>query len=232
MGFSNEELQAANVAFGLAARLVQIEPDRDWVAACMDQDLFDESPFGGEDEAVAHGLELLRSWCKDAQGDIEESTASIQREWLRLFIGLGMPEASISESFYTEASSMLFSRNTLSVREIYREWGLKNENSKTEPDDTLGMMLLFCSHLMQVAAQGQLSGDGESAGKALSALEDFLVNHMLPWVPAWRFLVANHAKTGYYLGVGELVFGLERACAAKFGIVYNEDKTSFSYVNG
>lgn len=227
--FSAEELASAGVAFDFAARLVQVEPDRAWIESCIDDDLFAAAPFGQDDEAVADGLALMRRWCAGAAGDIDEAVGSLQREWLRLFIGLGVPEASINESYYTEPNSIMFGQSTLSARAVYRAWGLENERKASEPDDTLGIMLAFCAHLMRESLRLEESGDEEASRKALEALEDFLAKHMLPWVSAWRFLVKQHAKTDYYRGVGELVFGLERSCAVRFGIAFNEEDGSFSY---
>lgn len=228
--FTVDELISASVAFDCAARLVQVEPDRAWIESCISGGLFDEIPFGGCDDAVQDGLSFLRDWCAAAQGDTFESVATLRREWLRLFIGLGIPEASINESYYIESNSVMFGRSTLSVRSAYRAWGLQNERGANEPDDALGVMLAFCAFLMREAARACSSNDGEASSRALDALEGFLVQHMLPWVSAWRFLVRQHAQTDYYRGVGELVFGLERACAACFGIAFSESDGSFSYV--
>lgn len=223
--FDSEELQAASVAFDFAARLVQVEPDEEWVSRCIEERLFDGAPFGAQDDAVAQGLALMARWCDGVKDDVAEKTKELQREWLRLFVGLGIPEASVNESYYTEPNSTLFGRSTLKAREAYRAWGLESERKATEPDDALGIMLAFCAHLMREAADG----DSQVADKALAALERFLAEHMLPWASAWRFLVAQHAATDYYCGVGELVFGLERACAARFGMVFDGETGAFSY---
>ena len=227
--FAPEELRAAGIAFGFAARLVQVEPSEDWVRQCIEEDMFDASPFGEDDEAVVEGLQLMSAWCKSAKDDVVDHTKQIQREWLRLFVGLGSPEASISESFYVEPNSSLFSKTTLSVRGAYREWGLENSRKLNEPDDSLGMMLAFCSHLLNLAADALEAGESDKADKAITALESFMVEHLLPWVSAWRFLVKQHAASAYYRGIGEFVFGLERACADRMGVAFNEEDGSFSY---
>lgn len=75
-------------------------------------------------------------------------------------------------------------------------------------------------------------GDEAAAAKAASSLESFMAEHMLPWASAWRFLVQNHAKSDYYRGVGELVFGLERAYVRRFGISCDPEDGTFSYPAG
>ena len=228
--FDSCDLASAAVALDFAARLVQMEPDETWVRRCVDERLFSASPFGEDDDAVKKGLSLMDSWCKVFMNDPCESLAAIRREWLRLFVGLGAPDASMSESFYVDPNGSLFSSNTLKVRAAYQEWGLENSRHAHEPDDTLGMMLAFCADLARTAAEASRSGDEALRVHALDSLERFFVEHMLPWASAWRFLVAKHASSDYYRGVGELVFGLERACAKYFGIAFNEKDGSFSYV--
>ena len=228
--FDSCDLASAAVALDFAARLVQMEPDETWVRRCVDERLFSASPFGEDDDAVKKGLSLMDSWCKVFMNDPCESLAAIRREWLRLFVGLGAPDASMSESFYVDPNGSLFSSNTLKVRAAYQEWGLENSRHAHEPDDTLGMMLAFCAYLARTAAEASRSGDEALRVHALDSLERFFVEHMLPWASAWRFLVAKHASSDYYRGVGELVFGLERACAKYFGIAFNEKDGSFSYV--
>ena len=228
MGMNSEELVAASVAFDLAARLVQCEPDETWIAQCVKADAFSESPFGGDDPAVRGGLELLSSWCSNVQDPCIAANEAA-RDWLRLFAGAGAPEAPIVESVYTEPNSTMFGRSTIAVHREYARWGLKFERSGKEPDDALGLMLAFCAHLMREQVRGIQESDAASAGAAATALEQFLAQHMLPWVSAWRFLVNEHAKTDYYRGVGDLVFGLERALAACFGIAFNESDGTFAY---
>ncbi len=229
MDFDTATLQGARAAFGLAAGLVNQEPTEEWVRSCIDDQLFAAAPFGESDPAVREGLALLSRWCDGARLAIVESTAAIKREWLRLFIGLGAPEAPVWESHYTEPNSIMFGRSTLEVRAVYREWGLEFERRQHEPDDALGIMLAFCSCLMDRELKALEVSDTSAATKAASASKNFMVQHMLPWVSAWRFLVRNHAKTDYYRGVGELVFGFERAYVRRFGIVCNEENGTFSY---
>ncbi|HJF64857.1 MAG TPA: molecular chaperone TorD family protein [Slackia equolifaciens] len=230
MDFDKETLQAAQAAFGFAAGLISQEPTEEWVHSCIDNDMFAAAPFGEGDKAVTSGLVLLSSWCAAARNNLGEETAAVQREWLRLFVGLGTPEAPVWESYYTEPNSTMFGRSTLEVRAAYKEWGLEFERKAHEPDDALGIMLAFCSYLMGRELDALEAFDPVAAAKAAQSLESFLVVHMLPWASAWRFLVKNHAKTDYYRGVGELVFGLERAYAKRFGIECNEEDGTFSYV--
>ncbi len=229
MEFDKETLEGAQAAFSIAAQMVQLEPSEDWVRTCVDEDLFSAAPFGMDDEAVVAGLEKLSAWCELAREDVPEHTGAIQREWLRLFMGLGEPLAPVWEAIYTEKNGSMRGRSTLDARYAYRTWGLEYENKAHEPEDALGLMLAFCAYLMEQELIAIEAGCETAAGKARAALEEFMVRHMLPWASAWRFLVQEHARTDYYRGVGEFVFGLERAYARRFGIECNPEDGTFSY---
>lgn len=228
--FDSGDFEAASVALEFAARLVGTDPDGAWMRQCVDDGLFGGAPFGEGDSAVADGLAMMDLWCRASRYDADNAAASLRRERLRLFVGLGSPEASINESFYVEPNSPLFGRCTLAVRSCYREWNLCNERQRHEPDDRLDIMLAFCAFLMREAHRASCAGDSGLCKRALRSFESFLVAHMLPWASAWRFLVRSHAKTDYYRGVGEFVFGLERACAGRLGIGFHESSGAFSYV--
>ena len=128
--------------------------------------------FGEDSEDVREGLRLLDGWCADALHAAEvtdgadeadgvdaaallvespafaESVDELRREWLRLFVGLGTPEASCLESFYVEPNSHMFGKNVIAVRAAYRRHGLEIERLHREPDDHLGLMLGFLSRLV------------------------------------------------------------------------------------
>lgn len=156
-----------------------------------------------------------------------ERVGALQREWLRLFAGVGTPEASCLESFYVEPNRHMFGKSTLAVREAYRAHGLQIERLHSEPDDHLGLMLGFVSHLVGEELEALERGDTPAAEAAARDQEQFLVEHVLPWLAVWRYLVASHGTSEYYLGAGDFVFGLVSHYATRFGIVYDEQAEAF-----
>lgn len=136
------------MALSLAARLVSCEPDEAWLAQCVEGCPFTAAPFGEEDAAVVEGLRMLDEWCAESAEDMSNAVGAVRREWLRLLVGCGEPEAPIVESYYTDPSKKLFSQATVDVRRRYRAWGLEFARCESEPDDSLGLMLAFCAHLI------------------------------------------------------------------------------------
>ena len=246
-----EELAAAEVCFAVVSSLLYEEPAAQAVAAQVVCRQFADAPFAADNSFAREGLASLDAWCAEAlavacaagfkeTGDAEadgaalaaneafaEQVAALRREWLRLFVGLGTPEASCLESFYVEPNSHMFGKNTLAVRAAYRRHGLQAEKLHAEPDDHLGLMLGFTAHLIGEEREAREVGDDTAAEALVGEQEDFLAEHVLPWLAVWRYHVGAHARTAYFRGVGDFAFGLVACYAKRFGIWFDGEARAF-----
>lgn len=242
-------LAAAEVCFLEASRLLYCEPACKEIADQVLTRQFLTAPFGMNDSFVTEGLAQMDSWCAetlkcvdaneadtasdknadDLAADVRfcERVDSLRREWLRLFAGVGTPEASCLESFYVEPNSHMFAKNTLQVREAYRAYGLQIEKLHSEPDDHLGLMLGFVSHMIGAEVEAREAGDDARADAAARDQDVFLAGHVLPWLATWRYNVEKHATSDYYRGVGNFVFGLLACYVRRFGVVFDEKGQRF-----
>ena len=223
-------LAAAEACFAQASQLLYCEPDAEVVADQVAERPFQNAPFGMDDADVREGMALMDAWCVAAAADeagFDERVAALRREWLRLFVGAGTPDAPSWESFYRDPNSQLFSARTLEVRERYRRHGLQIERLYAEPDDHLGLMLGFVGHLIGLEAEALAVGDGAAAGEAADEQESFLVEHVLPWLAAWRYSVDAHASSDYFRGAGAFVFGLCARYAQRFGVAFDREGQVF-----
>lgn len=241
-------LAGAEVCFAAASRLLYCEPSADEVAMQVLTRPYAEAPFATENQWASRGLGLMDDWDFQVQreaaeklGDspltaealvalpqFNERVDGLRREWLRLFAGVGIPEASCLESFYVEPNSHMFAKSTLAVRDAYRAYGLQIERLHSEPDDHLGLMLGFLSHLIGVEIEASESGEDKAAAKAAADQKSFLVQHVLPWLPVWRYSVEKYASSDFFRGVGLFVFGLTACYAERFSIIYNEQGQRFN----
>lgn len=228
--YNQDVLAAAEACFAQASQLLYCEPDAEVVADQVAERPFQNAPFGMDDADVREGMALMDAWCVAAAADeagFDERVAALRREWLRLFVGAGTPDAPSWESFYRDPNSQLFSARTLEVREQYRRHGLQIERLHAEPDDHLGLMLGFMAHLCGAEADALAAGDEAALRELRAEQEGFLEKHVLPWLAAWRYEVGKHAASDYYRGAGELAFGLCARYAQRFGIAFDEDAQAF-----
>lgn len=243
---NEDQLAGAEVCFAVASQLLYCEPTVEGVAEQAAARQFASAPFGEGDPVAKRGLELMSAWCDAAlvdanvSGDGEEAAhalavswsfqeevASLKREWFRLFAGVGTPEASCLESFYVEPNSHMFGKSTLAVRAAYRAHSLQIEKLHSEPDDHLGLMLGFVAHLIGEELEERTAGNDERADGLADEQGEFLAEHILPWLAAWRYNVGKHAASDYFRGVGDFVFGLCACYADRFSIVFDDEGQVF-----
>lgn len=232
VSYSVDELSAAEVVFAQASRLLYCEPDSQEAADCARNRVFEAAPYGMGNDRVRHGLKFMSAWLDECAPDadetaFEERMGALRREWFRLFVGAGTPDAPCWESFYREPNSHLFGRRTLEVRDWYRRHGLQIKRLYSEPDDHLGLMLGFMSRLISLEADAVAAGDEAAAHEMASEQEEFLTDHILPWLAAWRYSVENRAASDYFRGVGDFVFGLCELYAERFDVAFDEGEQVF-----
>ncbi len=234
--YDQDRLAAVEACFAQASRLLYCEPDAEDLLVQVEQRPFQEAPYAMDDPFARRGLELMDAWCAQAADELdgseapdalEERAAALGREWFRLFVGAGTPDAPCWESYYAEPNSQLFGARTLEVRAAYRRHGLQIERLHAEPDDHLGLMLGFMAHLCGAEAEAIAASDEAGAQALRSEQEEFLAAHVLPWLAVWRYAVGKHAASDYYRGVGEFAFGLCARYAQRFGIAFDEEAQAF-----
>ena len=140
-----------------------------------------------------------------------------------LLVEVGAPKASCYESCYVEPNGHMFGASALEVRRAYRRHGLQIERVRAEPDDHLGLMLGFVSRLIEEELIALEAADEERAQELMDEQKRFSAEHILPWLAVWRYNLATYAKSDYFRGVGEFVFGVCASYASRFGIAYNEE---------
>lgn len=200
--------------FGLLGKILYAELDRAWLEALIRDNVFAESPLGEEQPEVQLGLELLRRWTEEnRQGIPEAEFKNLKSEQLRLFIGVDRVLVPVWESVYFNENRLVFQQQTLQVRDWYARFGLQLEKLNKEPDDHIGLELVFVAHLASRCLTAMEAGNQAEVDQLLQAQKDFLAEHLLRWGPAWARLVKQHAATDFYRGVAHLTHGALLAAA-------------------
>ncbi len=203
-----------SLLFGLLGRILYADLDKDWLDTLIRDDVFSESPFGAEQTETRHGIELLQRWTNENCGGLETPQfKALQDDHLHLFIGLGKVLAPMWASVFFSEKKLLFQEQTLQIRDWYARFGLQAEKINREPDDHIGLEMLFVAHLASLALQAIEQDDENKLNEILQAQRDFLSGHLLRWGPAWAKLVKQHATTDFYRGIAHLTHGALLAIA-------------------
>lgn len=213
-----DDLTAALVGevllFSLLGRALYQEPDREWLNQLVSDEVFSESPFGAAQIEIVRGLEILQKWADEQAGGISDQNFNdLRMDYTRLFIGLGSMPAVPWESVYFNNERLVFQEQTIQVRNWYARFGMQIEQINKEPDDHIGLELLFVSHLASRGLRAIEQADQQSLDDVLQAQRDFLLEHLLRWGPAWATLAKQHASTDFYRGMAHLAHGALLAAA-------------------
>jgi TorA maturation chaperone TorD len=204
---------------GLLGKAFYSEPSREWLEELIAGQVFSESPFGAEQPEIVRGLEILQAWTSShANGLSDENFADLKMDYTRLFIGLGFLHTAPWESVYFNRERLVFQEQTMQVREWYARFSLQTERLNREPDDHIGLELIFIAHLATLTLNSIEMNDQLAAEKYLQAQRDFLFEHLLRWGPAWTRLVKEHAGTDFYRGLAHLTYGALLAAAEQLQV--------------
>ena len=207
----------------LVGKALYLLPEKDWMQGYLDEELYTESPFGGGQEDIVSGLDLMRNWCKCHQDGLsDDRIKDLKAEYTHLFIGTSKLIASPFESVYLSEFPQVFQEQTLQVRGWYRRFGLEPEKIYKEPDDHIGLETAFIAHLAQLGLAALDAGDSEKFQSLLDAQRQFLIEHLLIWGPHWCGLVIENAKSDFYRGMALLLRGGLNEIKDKLGAIPGE----------
>lgn len=189
---------------GLLGKALYLVPDKEWLDPLVDDELFAQSPFAGDQIFVLKGLALLSAWSHSFN---ENSLSELKIDHTRMFTGMFKIPTAPWESVYFSDERLVFQEGTLDVRAWYRRFGLETIEYQREPDDHIGLELLFMAHLAGLGLAACEAGDLERLNEIFEAQRGFLSAHLLRWGPLWCSLVEEHAQTNFYRGLALVLHG-------------------------
>jgi TorA maturation chaperone TorD len=194
-------------------------PDEDLLPAVLDEEIFSEVPFAGEQPDVISGSSLLCSWLSENKERGEDELLSdIQADYTRLFIGPGKVLAPPYESVHFSSDRLMFQMETLQVRRWYAQFGLQSEKIYNEPDDHIGLEMVFMAHLATQAAVAARQGDDEKLDQLLEAQREFASKHLFRWAFRWCNQVHKEAHTDFFRGIALMTRGSLLELAEMLGV--------------
>lgn len=196
------------LVLGLLGKVLLEAPNREWLQSLIGNNVFDDVPFGVENNEVSKGLTLLQKWSVETSEDLlSQSFDDLQTDYARLFIGPAKVLTPPWESVYFSEERLVFQEVTLQVREWYRRFGLQSVKLHAEPDDHVGLELTFLAHLAQRGLAALEQNDPSELQTLLEAQWEFLGSHPAKWVPTWCEQVVQEANTNFYRGIAYMTRG-------------------------
>jgi TorA maturation chaperone TorD len=176
--------------FRLLGMLLYNEPNSGLLDTLSDG-VFDEAVYAAENETVRQGIGEINAWFKS--GSKEKLLDAARSDYMRLLVGVGKVLAPPWGSVYLNTDRLLFTEDTLKVRQFYERYGMKATKKYSEPDDHIGLELEFLAYLSE---QGKIE-----------AAREFVAKYIVPWLPRWNADVQKYAKTGFYKALGNMAMG-------------------------
>lgn len=212
-------LSSEALLLGLLSKILYTYPERNFYQALATEGVFSGSPIGGEREDVREGLKLLQRWSESALPELsDEGLKELEVDYTRLFIGIGPVLAAPWESVYFSEERLLFQDSTLDVRSWYRRFDLEAENLNREPDDHIGLEIMFLARLAQIGREAVEKNDPPLFLRALETQRAFMGEHLLTWVEWWRQEVLAHAETIFFKGIALLTTGVLNELGRMFDV--------------
>mgnify|MGYP001828627672 CR=1 FL=1 len=199
-----ETFVGERLLFGLLGKALYLIPDKEWLDPLVDDELFNQAPFASDQPQVVKGLALLSAWSHSFNKD---SLSELKIDHTRMFTGTFRIPTAPWESVYFSDERLVFQEQTLDVRSWYRRFGLEAVEYQKEPDDHIGLELLFVAHLAGLGMAACESGDQDRLDEIFEAQRGFLSAHLLRWGPLWCSLVEEHAQTNFYRGLALVLQG-------------------------
>lgn len=204
-----ERLGPTALCLGLVGRLLYAYPERDWLQALLDEDLLTSAPLAAEHPDTARGLALMREWAAAVGPTLDPAALDdLRADYTGLFLGPGKVLAPPWESVYFSEERLLFQGETHAVRDWYARFGMRVEHEGSEPDDHIGLELLFLAELAGRELEAIEQGRIDMAVGPRAARRDFAAAHPARWVGPWCEQVLQHGRTHLYRGAALVARGL------------------------
>lgn len=203
------QLTGEVLLFSLLGKILYEVPAREWLQPLIDNEVFTEAPFAETQPDVTAGLDLLAAWCHTYShtNPSQDVLKEIQVDYTNLFTGMRKHPIAPWESVYFNEERLVFQEQTRDVRAWYRRYGLEVLNVQKEPDDHIGLEMMFVAHLAQLGLSALDAEDDLQFTQMLTAQRDFLSKHLFLWAPLWCEQMLEFAQTDFYRGLALLVRG-------------------------
>lgn len=181
-----------------------LEPVQEENKEMVTESFWRQFPLEAANEQIGSGLQqLVTCTSKLEQQDIEKAAEKVNVEYTELFIGPGIPKAPPWESFYNTRKKLFFGTTAFVMKDLLDKQGLESKNRGSQPEDHLGLELLYLTVLTQKMQDQDIQSQVTSIKDQLS----FMNEHLLSWIPQLYEDAKNNGSVGFYSGFLEMIWG-------------------------
>lgn len=208
------QIQARASSYAFLAWLFLEAPDFDFVTKLLADDLHESpgsptssSPAGSR---MAEGLQMMRSSLQaNSPCTVEDICFTLAVERTRLLRGVanGYGPPPPYESLYRSSEDRRANTFLVQVAEFFCFAQIDIPAVHADRLDYLGLeldlMRLLCEEELRLLDEG----DTEEAEGFARLQHQFLLEHLMTWVPQYCASLSSHSTTGFYRGVAQLLQG-------------------------
>lgn len=189
--------------YELLARLFRVEIDEETYENLHEATF----PAKTGNEKVDKGYRLIATYLSN---DHDDAVLQLAVDFVRVFIGHGNTAYSAAypfESVYTSEKRLLMQEARDEIMHRYAEAGLIIMPGWKDPEDHIALELEYMQIMSRRAREALEAGDDEAALQRMAAQRDFLLTHLVSWVPMMTADMRRFAKTDFYQGLSYVTEG-------------------------
>jgi putative dimethyl sulfoxide reductase chaperone len=181
-----------------------LEPVHEENKEIVSEQFWRQFPLEAANEHIMSGLkQLVHCTSKLAEQDLRNSIEEVNVEYTKLFIGPGVPKSPPWESFYNTRKKLFFGTTAYVIKDLLSKQGLESKHSGRQPEDHLGLELLYLTILTEQVHNEDLQSQVNIIKDQLA----FMDEHLLSWIPNLYDDAKINGSLGFYSGFIEVIWG-------------------------
>ncbi|MDR1422393.1 MAG: molecular chaperone TorD family protein [Coriobacteriales bacterium] len=185
------------------SRLFQREMDEDYFTSMKTM----RFPLNTGNSSVDEGYRLFHSYLSNAW---ERTLEDLEKDYLRVFLGSNTTAHAAAypyESVHTSPERLIMQEARDEVLLLYRAAGLARTDRWKDGEDHVALELDFERILCERSLKAVNDNDDAAAHRLFTEQYNFLLDHLLNWVPLLVEAMEKFAKTDFYRALARLTIG-------------------------
>ena len=162
-------------------------------------------------EELKEGNRLLRDFVDQAKSlkgkEKQDLLTGLAAQYADLFLGLRSKPLLVCESAYLGQWRMYYGKPFWQVKDLYSRSGFEKRKNFLEPEDHVAVELDFMANLCRQTHLSLDEKNVENAVRYLALQKEFLMDHVVKWVPDLCEALKKTAESSLYKSLASLTSG-------------------------